>query len=100
LEEGFHTAEDKPDISPFDLRTVLPASLEKLYIRGEVGDDLKDYWLEVFQNPSAFTPNLRSEDTCIYGFVDDTGVIVGEGNPPLPIWERSLCRLFDDHGPW
>jgi hypothetical protein len=99
LEEGFYTATEKPDESLFDVRTILPKSLEELYIRGKLFDGIWYNLVDAFTAPSAWTPNLRPDRTCIHGFLDDMGARIGESDVPARIWEHELYRLFDGHGP-
>jgi hypothetical protein len=103
LEEGFYTAEDEQDASSiFDPRSVLPISLQELYIHGNERDYADDAWnqlVDTFKSPSASTPNLRPEKTCIRKIRNNATVaVIGEADEPISTWDRPLLSLLDDHG--
>jgi hypothetical protein len=97
LEQGFFAEEDHKDIdSEWDVRTILPESLEALYVHGDFPGDDGEYEFEnirgVFEKPSPLTPNLSWEKTCIrrlrQGVTRET---IGGG-------ERPVALLMQGHG--
>jgi hypothetical protein len=109
LDEGFYKAEDNPNTpSVFDMRTILPVSLQELYMHGGEGisdEDWKHLW-NIFKFPNAWTPNLRLENTCIQRFHPRFGTgmpsvdmsVIGEAAPPTPLHHRRLHQLMEGHG--
>ncbi|KAH7402327.1 hypothetical protein DE146DRAFT_653032 [Phaeosphaeria sp. MPI-PUGE-AT-0046c] len=106
LEEGFYTVEENKSIDDaWDVRTILPESLEEFYSYGEFdGDDgLYDEWDQVkdlFNTPSPMVPNLRLEKTCVRrqrpGYSED---VIGTAEEPNAIWASPLvASLFEGHG--
>jgi hypothetical protein len=105
LEEGFFTEEEHKDIDKdWDVRTILPESLEYLYIHGNFPDDDDgiDEWdkmKSVFESPCPSTPNLAWERTCIRRYRQ--GVVrevIGEAEEPIPMGSRLHAQLFEGHG--
>lgn len=106
LESGFYTAEEDPTIDDaWDVRTILPESLEELYMHGAFDNDDGGYdeWEQVkdmFAAPSAVVPKLGLEKVCIwrrrYAYSDD---VIGTAVEPGALYEAPLVqRLFEGHG--
>jgi hypothetical protein len=105
LEEGFFSAEEHKNIdSEWDVRTILPESLEVLWIHDSFPrDDGQDEWdniVSVFESPSPSTPNLSWDRTCIrkirHGVTRET---IGGGEEPVPVESQPLAGLLHGHGP-
>jgi hypothetical protein len=97
LEQGFHKKEDCEGIdTDFDVRTILPVSLEELYMSGDF--EVYEEWEQMelaFANPSAFTPHLTLEKTCIRSdrWTNQVGTAENQGD----IWSHPTNRLFIGH---
>ncbi|KAF1842636.1 uncharacterized protein K460DRAFT_410034 [Cucurbitaria berberidis CBS 394.84] len=92
FENGFPTVE-------FDVRVILPESLEELYLHGTFDDEEWEELSGILASPNAATPNL--DKMCIRRLATewphDAVAIIGD----LPAPSRSLhplVRLFDGHG--
>ncbi|KAH3905434.1 hypothetical protein HBI56_207390 [Parastagonospora nodorum] len=104
LEQGFHRKEDHQDLdTDFDVRTLLPQSLERLYLNGYFGSNDGDYeWRaieRVFANTSTATPRLTMENTCIqHIWNSEARAQIGTAEPPPGrYFHPFLLSLFDGH---
>ncbi|KAF2818485.1 hypothetical protein CC86DRAFT_364086 [Ophiobolus disseminans] len=106
LEQGFHRKEDNIALdTDFDIRSILPESLQELYLHGTFFDTDGHYeWQameRVFHHPNPMTPNLSLEKTCIRQ-VWNGGEIrerIGTADAPLSVDDHPLMHeLFDGHG--
>lgn len=105
LEEGFHTAdENKTTDDSWDVRSILPESLEEFYSHGKFDDDdgIYDEWdqvVDLFSTPSLMVPNLSLDKICIrrrLAYGDD---VIGTAEEPAAIYATPLvARLFEGHG--
>lgn len=83
LEHGYYNKDNEPP--DFDVRTILPESLEELYLHSRFyeGDDwhlMADY----FNSSSASTPNLTLDKVCIRKKIGTWRWDVVFGNAPVP----------------
>jgi hypothetical protein len=104
LEQGFHRKEDHQDLeTDFDVRTLLPQSLERLYLNGYFGSNDGDYeWRaieRVFANASTATPRLTMDNTCIqHIWNSEARAQIGTAEPPPGrYFHPFLLSLFDGH---
>jgi len=104
LEQGFHRREDHQDLdTDFDVRTLLPHSLEKLYLNGYFGDSDGGYewWTmeRVFAHGNTATPRLTLENTCIqHKWNYEARKQIGTADaPPSGFDHPLLSTLFDGH---
>lgn len=104
LEQGFHRREDHQDLdTDFDVRTLLPRSLEKLYLNGYFGSNGGDYeWRaieRVFAYANTATPRLTLENTCIQHIwnYEARKQIGTADSPPCRFDHPFLSSLFDGH---
>jgi hypothetical protein len=98
LEEGYYREEQHGKIeADFDVRTILPESIEELYLGGHI--DVDEEWerlANVFDAPSASIPHLTMDKTCINrgGY----GVQIGNAERRSSIWSHPCIQLFEGHG--
>lgn len=97
---GFYEGdEDSVDRNKdFDVRSVLPASLEKLYLTGPISSEEKEALEKLQHSESEFTPLLKN----IYvraslGF-DDTGILEEEEEGIPSIHKNPLMRFLEGQG--
>ncbi|KAH6872324.1 hypothetical protein BKA58DRAFT_143367 [Alternaria rosae] len=97
LEQGYYQKEDYEQIDvDFDVRTILPESLEELFMNGYFDAyEEWDYMENAFKAPSAFTPRLTLEKTCIQN--GDWSDRIGTAEAPDGVWSHPLGRLFEGH---
>lgn len=94
---GFYT-EDKETLDSFDIRTLLPESLEELHIYGLFDDDEWERMNKLIEGQSKLTPNLskiyiESTET------DQYRVKKTEAGESLPrIYDNPLRTYLDGHG--
>lgn len=105
LESGFYRTEDHMDIdTDFDVRTILPESLEELYISGTFFHNDDEYeWQAIeraFCAPSAMTPRLAIDKTCIRKrWNQETREQIGTATEPVEMYtDPRHDRFFDGHG--
>lgn len=100
LEEGFHSEEDSPPIG-FDIRNILPESLEELHLDGTTFDD--DDWeqlTEIMDYPNAATPNLdkmrivRKEKMWPFKLID----VFGDAPQDRSTYQNPITKLLEGHG--
>jgi hypothetical protein len=105
LEQGFHREEDgHKELEDFDVRTILPESLEELALYGNFFDeDGRCDWQttkRMFREPSPYTPHLTLAKTCIRStWNDEARARIGTAEDPIDKYEHPLSlRLLDGHG--
>jgi hypothetical protein len=105
LEQGFHRKEDDhKDLEDFDVRTILPESLEGLALYGNFfNEDGRCDWQtmkRMFREPSTYTPHLTLAKTCIQTrWNDDTRARIGTAEDPVGQYQHPLSlRLLSGHG--
>jgi hypothetical protein len=105
LEQGFHREEDHQELdTDFDVRTILPESLQELYLHGTFFDTDGHYeWQAMeraFLSPNSMTPNLSLEKTCIrQRWNDETRERIGTAEDPVNAYTDPLMtKFFDGHG--
>ncbi|KAI4913194.1 uncharacterized protein J4E92_009817 [Alternaria infectoria] len=98
LEQGYYRKEDYEQIDvDFDVRTLLPESLEEFYMNGDFHDyDEWEHMENTVKASSAFTPHLSMDKTCIKkgGYWSDR---IGTAEEPDGAWSHPLGRLFEGH---
>ena len=99
LEDGFHN-DDKDAPAGFDVRTILPESLQELYLHGAFDDDDWENLTEIFEHANAATPNL--DKVCIRRHAavwpHNILAVIGDAPDPGRTHQSPLARLFDGHG--
>jgi hypothetical protein len=105
LEQGFHREEDDhKELEDFDVRTILPESLEELALHGNFFDeDGRCDWQtmkRMFREPSPYTPHLTLAKTCIRStWNDEARARIGTAEDPVDKYEHPLSlRLLVGHG--
>jgi hypothetical protein len=98
LEEGYYREEHNEGIDDdFDIRTILPESIEELHLGGDF--KVFEEWERLenaFDASSASTPNLTLEKTCIQR--GDWSDRIGNAEHRSGLWSHPLTRLFVGHG--
>ena len=101
LEQGYYRKEDYEQIDvDFDARSLLPESLEELFLNGDF-DSFHDFeeWecmQNTFKTSSALTPRLTMENTCIKRG-GSWNCRIGTAEEPDGAWSHPLGRLFEGH---
>ncbi|KAF2133481.1 hypothetical protein P153DRAFT_393298 [Dothidotthia symphoricarpi CBS 119687] len=90
LDQGFHTSDDEP---AFDIRSILPESLQELYLEGTADDVEWDRLTEPFSRPSDATPHLTK-----LRIASEGRDVVGSAPRPQAMFDHPLQRLLDGHG--
>ncbi|KAK7192911.1 hypothetical protein DPSP01_005120 [Paraphaeosphaeria sporulosa] len=88
---GFYEEEEETAESDFDVRSVLPASLEKLYFTGSFTEEEKELVKKIREAPSDYTPLLNK----IY--IEDRSVSFKEEEVP-GIYANPLFKYLEGHG--
>ena len=111
LDQGYYRKKDFEGIdTAFDVRSVLPESLQELYMTQEISyaglfhPDCGE-WPEMasmFNIPNASTPNLSLDKTCIRLRLGDGTVCakIGNAEGPSDICQRPLAALFTCYDEW
>ncbi|CAO2658191.1 Nn.00g059140.m01.CDS01 [Neocucurbitaria sp. VM-36] len=95
LQHGFRT-EDKP-AAGFDVRDILPESLQELYLHGVFEDADWEELTELLKSPNPATPNI--DKMCIRNLGGGQPyVMFGDAPPPRDLYSNPLARLFQGHG--
>jgi hypothetical protein len=102
LEAGFHTEEELPTKSNFDVKAILPESLESLHLVGPFKDESGERIFKTLTDRDGALPNLRylyiheEDDTVESGYMIETGA-----EPDFAIrdiYKNPLGRLIEGHG--
>jgi hypothetical protein len=104
LEQGFYRKEDYKALdTDFDVRNILPESLERLDLHGTFHNEGEYEWRameRVFAVPNPATPHLTMENTSIRRtWNNETREQIGTAEEPVSMYEHPLLStLFDGHG--
>jgi hypothetical protein len=105
LDSGFYREEDYKGLdTDFDIRNILPESLEELYLHGSFFDTDGQYewWAmeRVFRVPNTMTPRLTLEKTCIRQiWNDETRERIGTADEPVNTYtDLLMIHFFHGHG--
>jgi hypothetical protein len=100
-ERGFYTEQPRP-AKDFDPRSILPASLESLHLTGYFTDEEWDALTELLDEPSDYTPNLRSIRLSKQVAWNDRRHWTSSGTAedahlPHTAWRKSFNKLIQGH---
>lgn len=93
LDQGFYKDNE---LFELDIRTVLPQSLEELYLEGTFDNAEWACLTEPFNTANSATPNLRTVRIERYGGGREPTDVFGVAQPQGDLWK--LMYLFQGHG--
>jgi hypothetical protein len=90
---GFYSEEANEEDAhkDFDVRSLLPASLEKLHLTGPLTEEEKEQISKIRDGPNEYTPLLRK----IY--IRDSSIMLEDEDVPS-IYKNPLMKYLEGHG--